>query len=960
MDDILEHVNRSLGSSFDISDNTESNDVLIHYGTKRHSGRYPWGSGDAPYQHSGDFLSRVEELEKEGKTDKQIAEELEMEIKELRVYKSVAKNQRTAELITHCKNLSEKGYTNVEIGKKLGIPDTTVGNYLRRNEAAKRTAAQATADVLKAKVDEKGLIDVGKAAELSLGCSRNMLDEALIVCQAEGYYVDNRRVNQPTNPGKSTTIRVIGPPGTKQSDLYNEEIHTIDDYHSHDGGATYNKTQPPSSLDSKRIYVRYAEDGGKDKDGVIEIRRGVEDLSLGNSHYAQIRTLVDDKAYIKGMALYSDEIPDGYDILINSNKKRGTPLLPDENGNGVLKPAEKNAVNPFGALIKTGEREEYRDPETGEVVRITAGGQYEYKDPKTGKMKLSPLNKTREEGDWNEWSDTLPSQFLAKQKTEFIQAQLNLSIADRKAELDEIMSLENPALRKKYLLDFAGDCDTNASTLSAAALPRQKYQVILPLKDIKDNEVYAPNFKDGEKVALVRFPHENTGQIPILTVNNKNAEGKRVLGANALDAVGINTHVAERLSGADFDGDTVLVLPTGKNKATSVTNREPLKGLKDFDTKTEYPGIPDPNSPTGYANKLMKKGAQQQKQMGMVSNLIMDMTLKGAGEEELACATKHSMVVIDSAKHHLDYEASKRDNNIDALTRRWKGHIDPETGKYTEGASTLLTLAGSEYRVPLRKGSGVIDKETGEITYRTAPDSERFYTDKKGKRIERFTTVDRMAVTKDPYTLSSGTVQEEAYAGYASELKSMANYARKTAVNTPTMTYSKEAAAKYAPEVQSLNDKLLEVNKNKPRERQAQLRADARIKERMEYYKDDHPDYGKTELNKQRKKVAQQEMAKAREEVGAKSIKINITPREWEAIQSGAIHEAKQKDIFLKCDQDQLRSYAMPKDRPALTQAKINKIEAMKNSGYSNSEIADAVGVSRSTVINYMNPSKKD
>ncbi len=938
--DIYTMSNGLLGSFEEAEEDTD--DVLEHYGTPRHSGRYPWGSGESPFQRSGDFLARVEEYEKEGLTDTQISEKIGLSTKELRAFKSVAKNERTAELITHCKNLKDKGYSNVEIGRKLGIPDTTVGNYLRRQEEAKRTAAQATADVLKKRVDEKGIpIDIGKATELSLGCSRNMLDEAALICEAEGYPVLKRRVNQPTNPGQSTTIRVVCPPGTTQKDIYNVEIGTVEDYYSHDGGATYNKLQPPSSLDSKRIAVRYTEDGGSDKDGVIEIRRGVPDLSLGESHYAQIRTLVDGQAYIKGMAVYSDDIPEGYDILVNTNKKKGTPLLPDENGKGVLKPAEKNAVNPFGALIK-------------------ANGQYEYVDPETGEKKLSPINKTREEGDWNEWSDTLPSQFLAKQKPEFIQTQLNLSIADRKAEFDEIMSLENPALRKKYLMDFAGDCDTNAATLSAAALPRQKYQVILPLTDIKDNEVYAPNYIDGEKVALVRFPHENTGQIPILTVNNKNAEGRKVLGTNPADAIGINSHVAERLSGADFDGDTVLVLPTGKNRATSVTNRDPLPGLKDFDTKMAYPGIPDPNSPTGYANKLMKKGADQQKQMGMVSNLIMDMTLKGASDEELACATKHSMVVIDSAKHHLDYEASKRDNNIDALTKRWKGHIDPETGRYSVGASTLLTLAGSEARVPLRQGSGVIDKETGEITYRTAPDSERFYKDKKGKTVERFTKVDRMSITKDPFSLSSGTVQEEAYASYAAELKSMANESRKIAVNTPTMTFNKEAAKQYAPEVASLNSKLLDVNKNKPKERQAALIADARIKEKMQFYKDDHPDYGKTELNKQRKKIANQEMAKARDEVGAKSIKIDITPKEWEAIQSGAIHESKQKDIFQKCDQKQLREYAMPKEKKGLTEAKINKIEAMKASGYTNAEIAEAVGVSRSTVIDYVNPNKKD
>lgn len=958
--DIFELSNGLLGSP----EENDNDDVLAHYGTKRHSGRYPWGSGENPFQRSGDFLSRVEEYEKQGMTDKQIAEKLEMEIKELRVYKAVAKNERTADLITQCKNLAEKGYSKVEIGRRIGIPDTTVGLYLKRNEDARRTAAQATADVLKKVVDERGIpIDIGKATELSLNCSRNMLDEAAIVCQAEGYPVYKRRVNQPTNPGQSTTIRVVCPPGFEQRDIYNTEIGTIEDYSTHDGGATYVKLKPPVAMDASRIAVRYTEDGGSDKDGVVEIRRGVEDLSLGQSHYAQIRALVEEpgnpnKAYIKGMALYSDDVPEGYDILINTNKKRGTSLMPDANGKGVLKPAEKDPENPFGALIKTGEKKEYTDPETGEVIRITAGGQYEYIDSKTGKMKLSPINKTREEGDWNEWSDTLPSQFLAKQKIEFINTQLDLSIADRKAELDEIMSLENPALRKKYLMDFAGDCDTNAATLSAAALPRQKYQVILPLNNIKDTEVYAPNFKDGEKVALVRFPHENTGQIPILTVNNKNKEGRDILGTNPLDAIGINSKVAERLSGADFDGDTVLVLPTGTNRKTMVTNREPLRGLADFDTKLAYPGIPDPNSPTGYSNKLMKKGGQTQKQMGMVSNLIMDMTLKGAGEEDLALATKHSMVVIDAAKHKLNYEASERDNNINALKKKWKGHIDPETGKYTEGASTLLTLAGSEYRVPLRQGSGIIDKETGEITYRTAPDSQRFYTNKKGKVIERTTTVDRMSVTKDPYSLSSGTDVEEAYAGYASNLKSMANYARKTAVNTPTMVYSKESAEKYAPEVASLNVKLINANKNKPRERQAQLIADVNIREKMAVYKEDHPEYGKTELNKYKRKVSQQEMSKAREQVGAKSQHIDITPKEWEAIQSGAIHESKQKEIFLKADQDQLRKYAMPKEERGISQAKINKIEAMKNSGYSNVEIAEATGLSRTTVINYLNPNK--
>ena len=971
--DIFTMSNGLVGSALDAVSSDE-NDILEHYGTKRHSGRYPWGSGDNPHQHEeyegwvtspADFLRRVESLEKEGKTDREIAKELEMEMKELRVYKAAAKNQERAAKVHECMKLHDAGKNNLEIAKELGLPDTTVSLYLRQGEQSKRTRAQATADVLKEIIDERGkAIDIGLATEHSLGVSRNMLDEAGIVLQAEGYPVYNRRV---PNGGNMTVVKVACPPGTERGALYQDGfITTIEDYHSNDGGETYHKTQPPASLDSNRIAVRYAEEGGIDKDGVIEIRPGVADLSLGNSHYAQVRILVDGDKYIKGMALYSDDLPEGKDILINSNKPKGSPL------EKVLKPAEKidghvDTENPFGALIKTGEKKEYTDPETGEVIKITAGGQYEYKDPKTGEMKLSPLNKTREEGDWDKWSRTLPAQFLAKQPYEFIKTQLDLTVADKEAQLEDIMKLENPALRKKYLLDFAGECDDNAVTLSAVSVPRQAYQVILPL-DIPDTEVYAPNYRDGEKVALVRFPHQNTGEIPILTVNNKSAEGKKVMGAQATDAIGISQATANRLSGADFDGDTVMVLPTGYNRRTNVKNRDPLSykdengvvhSLAGFEPKIEYAGVVDHYNEKGepvYAHKIMKKGAQTQRAMGEVSNLMMDMTLKGAPDEDLVKVSKHSQVVIDAAKHKLDYQASYRDNDIAAITKKWKGHIDEETGKYSEGASTLITKSTSSTRVDLRKGSGRIDKETGELSYNTAPDFERFYTDKKGKQHERQTEVPLMSVTKDPFILSSGTPQENLYAGFSSKLKTMANEARKTAVNTPTMEYSKEAAKKYAPQVSSLEAKLLDVEKNKPRERQAELLANDRSIAKIKLYKEDHPELDKTAIKKYEKKIRTQEMNKARNEVGAKSIKIDIKPDEWEAIQAGAIHDSKQQKIFLKSDPEQLRQYAMPKPTTTLSQVKQNKINALARSGYSNTEIADSLGISTSTVHKYLNP----
>ena len=52
-------------SYYGYSDSLETEEIK-HYGTKRHSGRYPWGSGDQPYQHGIDFLGRYDTLKKQG------------------------------------------------------------------------------------------------------------------------------------------------------------------------------------------------------------------------------------------------------------------------------------------------------------------------------------------------------------------------------------------------------------------------------------------------------------------------------------------------------------------------------------------------------------------------------------------------------------------------------------------------------------------------------------------------------------------------------------------------------------------------------------------------------------------------------------------------------------------------------------------------------------------------------
>lgn len=904
--------------------NDVTENVLIHYGMPRRSGRYPWGSGDNPYQHSGDFLSRIAELKSQGLSETEIAKSLNLSSTEYRAYKAIAKNERRALDVATAKGLREKGYSLNEIAEKMGYSnDSSVRSLLNEGSEARMNQAQKTAEFLKKQVDEKGMIDVGVGVEKELGnLSREKLNQALIILEAEGYPVYGGGVPQVTNPGKQTNIKVLCPPGTEHKEIYNyENIHSVTDYISHDGGETFDpKWVYPKSMDSKRLRIRYAEDGGVDKDGVVEIRRGVDDLSLGTSHYAQVRILVDGTHYIKGMAVYSDDLPKGVDVLFNTNKKQGTPMK------DVLKKIKDDPENPFGSLIKEG----IVDPDKGDGQK---GGQSYYYD-KNGKKQLSLINKRAEEGDWGEWADKLPSQFLSKQNLSLVKKQLGLAASDKVSEFDEICSLTNPTVKKALLKSFADDCDSAAVHLQAAALPRQKYQVILPITSMKDTEVYAPNYKNGETVALIRYPHGGTFEIPILTVNNKQPEARKILGTTPKDAVGINNKVAERLSGADFDGDTVMIIPcNSKGSKIKITSTPPLKGLEGFDPKAEYP-----------EKKGMKYMKNTQTEMGKISNLITDMTLKGASQDELARAVRHSMVVIDAEKHKLDYKQSESDNGIASLKKKYQGRID-EDGRYHEGASTLISRSKSEVSVIKRQGSPIIDPETGKQSWKTVDDP--VYVDKKtGKNKTRTQPSTAMAETDDARKLSSGHPIEEAYADYANQLKGLANKARKEMVSSGKIAYSASAKKTYQQEVDSLNAKLNLANSNAPKERRAQVMANAKIASMRQEY----PDMTKAEI----KKASQRALTQARTSVGAHREPIKFTDREWEAIQAGAISPSKLEQMIPKVDSDNLKQYATPRATTQLSNAKISKINAMKNSGYSTSEIAEALGVSSSTVSKYL------
>lgn len=894
--------------------------TLAHYGVKRRSGRYPWGSGKEPYQHSGDFMSRVDSLKRKGFTEKEIADTMGLTTTDLRMQVRVAGHQRRELEADRARSLRDKGKTLQEIADIMGYKnDSSVRSLLNEATAINKNRAKNTAEILKKELEEKGMLDVGKGVERELGISQNCLKEALFILETEGYHVYGVGIPQVTNVGKQTITTVLAKKDSEYKDAFNfENIQTVGDYHSTDAGSTYTKLKYPASLDSSRVAINYGDQGGKDKDGVIEIRRGVPDLDLGNSHYAQVRILVDDGYYLKGMAMYSDDLPPGKDIVFNTNKPSGTPMM--DGKKGVLKPIKENdPSNPFGAAIK-------------------AKGQHEYIDPKTGKSKLSPINKLKEEGDWDTMSKNLSSQFLAKQPIKLIKQQLNLTYRDYAAELDTISHLSNPALRKKLLLDFANECDGAVVTLKAASLPRQSTKVILPLSKLKETEVYAPTYENGEKLALVRYPHGGTFEIPVLTVNNKSAYARSILGKDLRDAIGINPKVAERLSGADFDGDQVVAIPTGGK--IKISSRDPLAELKGFDPKESYPERPGMT----YMTK-----ANTQKQMGVVSNLITDMTLRGAPDPEMVRAIKHSMVVIDAEKHRLDYKQSEKDQGIAELKKKYQGYTNVETGKFIGGASTLLSRRKQDIEIPERQGSGRINPTTGKVEYKT---SGRTYVDKKTGELKPATQKSKLLLETDNLrTLSSGTPEENAYADYGNRMKSLANTARKLYLSTPNSEYKPSLKSQYSEEIKSLESKLDIAARNAPRERRANAIASSKIKAMVEA----NPDLAKDK--KELKKQRQLAINDARATVGAsgKGTRIDISDEEWDAIQSGVLSTSKQLEIFRYTDTDKLRERAMPKITNQLSVAKQNKAKAMANSGYTLGEIAKALNVSASTVSKYVN-----
>lgn len=869
-------------------------DHLAHYGILRKSGRYPWGSGGTQSARNKSFLQIIKDLLSQGLSEKEVAQGFGISTTQLRAAKTIAKNEQKQAEIAMAQRLKDKGWSNVAIGERMGRTESYVRTLLAPGAKDKADVLTQISEMLKREVDEKKFLDVGSGVENYIGVSQQKLNAAVAILREQGYQTHNVPVPQ-LGTKFDTVHKVLVPPGTTWGDAQRNRhlIQQIREF-SDDGGRSFDKSGPPLSINPKRVDINYAEDGGTHADGVIYVRPGVKDVSLGNARYAQVRIQVGEGHYLKGMAMYKDDLPDGVDLLFNTSKPA------TGNKFDAMKPIQDDPDLPFGSIVR-----QIKDPATKEVTSV--------------------MNIVNEEGNWTTWSKNLSTQFLSKQSPTLAQAQLGMTYDRRKQDFDEIMALTNPTIRKKLLESFADDSDSAAVHLEAAALSsRQAWHVILPINSMPPTQVYAPNYRDGERVVLLRYPHGGTFELPEVTVNNKHTEAKKLLG-DAPDVIGIHHTVAERLSGADFDGDTVIVIPNNKGQ---VKTSPALEQLRNFDPRASYPSYPGmkPMTPR-------EKGIQ----MGDVSNLITDMTIRGASHAEIARAVRHSMVVIDAEKHELNWRQSAIDNGIKQLKTEYQG--GPRAG-----ASTLISRATRDVRVPERKPrpqplGGPVDRVTGR---REFVETGRTRPGKDGQPVLREVRTTELAEARDAHSLSSGTPIERLYADHSNRLKEMANQARLAAVNTPPLRYSPSAKQTYADQVASLDSKLTLALMNRPRERQAQVIANAIVRAKL----DANPNIDR----ESRKKIEFQALEEARRRMGAERVQIKITQEEWDAIQAGAISNNKLTQILNKADLEIVRQLATPRAERLMTPANTARAQAMLSSGATRAQVAAALGVSLTTL----------
>lgn len=940
--------------------------ILKHYGVKRKSGRYPWDpSLHLPKNYK--FIEDRDEMKKRGLSDNEIAKQMGLSTTVYRSKVTIAKEELKQYNMQRISKLQSEGMIIDDIAKTIGTTGQTVRNYLdeiknpNKSARAQRVQTEAVADTLEAAVKRSKYIDVGKGVEIQMGISKEKLKSGLNALVESGEYeVHNLRIAQVTDKNNSTPVKVLTKKGVERSEIYKnmDKVRPVEEFAINGDARMFQQMERPKSIGWDRVHIRYAipegqkghgtNDDGAMMDGAMFLRPGVKDLNLGKASYAQVRIAVGDTHYLKGMALYGTEemfkgIPKGTDIIFNTNKTANK--TPQE----VLKELKKNpeggapidGLNPFGATVKR--QNTLVDSKGNPVYKPGVKDRFGNKVPQIGSVNI-----VNEEGDWGSWSKALSAQFLSKQPTTVVHERLKATMKQVQDEYESIQKVTNPVIKKQLMESFVSDLESKQVHMKAAAPKGFQGHVILPVPDMKENEVYAPNYKNGEKVVLIRYPHGGRFEIPELTVNN-NSVARKMISKDSPDAIGIHPKVASKMSGADFDGDTAYVIPNNKGKFKS---RDSLKELKNFDPNM-YADKPGTFTP------ITKR--YQQTLMGVVSNLITDMTLQGAPSNEIARAVKHSMVVIDAEKHKLNYKRSAEENGIDALMKRYMTHVDkvkygdlerynPKTrrvdkvidpdklkkdltpGKEYTSASTIISR---------HKQSVITDGYQVEVP---DPKSKSGGT-KMVWRNKKETYLVNMVKDANVFLGPNATKTEHHYADYINELKAFKNKVDSEMSGIKMPARDPKAAKIYAEEVLSMKDKVNQVKINRIKERQAQRMAEVSSKAEIARRSEDEV-LKKDEISR----IKQQALNKARSMVGAERTPVTITDDEWDAVQSNAVSGTLLKELVSFMDDSQLKSLATPRANKQMTEARKSKAKALLANGYTISQVAEALGVSSSTI----------
>ena len=940
--------------------------ILKHYGVKRKSGRYPWDpSLHLPKNYK--FIEDRDEMKKRGLSDNEIAKQMGLSTTVYRSKVTIAKEELKQYNMQRISKLQSEGMIIDDIAKTIGTTGQTVRNYLdeiknpNKSARAQRVQTEAVADTLEAAVKRSKYIDVGKGVEIQMGISKEKLKSGLNALVESGEYeVHNLRIAQVTDKNNSTPVKVLTKKGVERSEIYKnmDKVRPVEEFAINGDARMFQQMERPKSIGWDRVHIRYAipegqkghgtNDDGAMMDGAMFLRPGVKDLNLGKASYAQVRIAVGDTHYLKGMALYGTEemfkgIPKGTDIIFNTNKTANK--TPQE----VLKELKKNpeggapidGPNPFGATVKR--QNTLVDAKGNPVYKPGVKDRFGNKVPQIGSVNI-----VNEEGDWGSWSKALSAQFLSKQPTTVVHERLKATMKQIQDEYESIQKVTNPVIKKQLMESFVSDLESKQVHMKAAAPKGFQGHVILPVPDMKENEVYAPNYKNGEKVVLIRYPHGGRFEIPELTVNN-NSVARKMISKDSPDAIGIHPKVASKMSGADFDGDTAYVIPNNKGKFKS---RDSLKELKNFDPNM-YADKPGTFTP------ITKR--YQQTLMGVVSNLITDMTLQGAPSNEIARAVKHSMVVIDAEKHKLNYKRSAEENGIDALMKRYMTHVDkvkygdlerynPKTrrvdkvidpdklkkdltpGKEYTSASTIISR---------HKQSVITDGYQVEVP---DPKSKSGGT-KMVWRNKKETYLVNMVKDANVFLGPNATKTEHHYADYINELKAFKNKVDSEMSGIKMPARDPKAAKIYAEEVLSMKDKVNQVKINRIKERQAQRMAEVSSKAEIARRSEDEV-LKKDEISR----IKQQALNKARSMVGAERTPVTITDDEWDAVQSNAVSGTLLKELVSFMDDSQLKSLATPRANKQMTEARKSKAKALLANGYTIAQVAEALGVSSSTI----------